>query len=442
MNAERRHLRDFLSAYFHQDWRAVHGTLDAIASDYRARSSPGRLDALLGELERLQKENHDDATLEHELEALGSEVDPYAVASGPRDWLRQIRAALAGGGHRDDDLGSGWPAEMWVPRREAFDALERSLMDRDTVVVSGLAGTGKTSLALWFADRHASRYDAGAHVFACHRYLHGRDVVSSLPRNGRSLIVLDELDRLDDPSGVLASLRTHSPQARVIVTTRLSTVGLLPDVPHVALGPLPLRDVLEALRDVVPAEMVTRVWEAAHGHPLLLRLSFERLRKGASGEELLSLLRPRRWPGVVEETAGEATRDEASTLLAACEAALSDAATGLAGGEYDLIVHALGEHGWTVETVGLRLGSGELLSAHVPGGARFLFCIDRSVWRSGTRLMGVDVIETTPTPAHGEVRVKIAVSPAGGRGVVRHLHTAVDSASYFRVADALKTRNP
>lgn len=83
-------LQNFLSAYFHQDWRVEHDAPDAVVSDFLDHEGVAEIAAVRADLARLQARDLDEPALGTQLRALGSEYDPSLDGSGWRDWLATL----------------------------------------------------------------------------------------------------------------------------------------------------------------------------------------------------------------------------------------------------------------------------------------------------------------------------------------------------------------
>lgn len=84
-------LENFLSAYFHQDWRAEHATPDAVVTYFLGSESDEQLAEVRADLARLSAGDLDEAALAERLRALGSEYDPTRDGSTWRGWLAALR---------------------------------------------------------------------------------------------------------------------------------------------------------------------------------------------------------------------------------------------------------------------------------------------------------------------------------------------------------------
>lgn len=69
-------LENLLAAYFHQDWRMEHDSVEAVVDYYRGSESPEMVAALRTELAALQAEGLDDAALGAKLQGMGCEYVP------------------------------------------------------------------------------------------------------------------------------------------------------------------------------------------------------------------------------------------------------------------------------------------------------------------------------------------------------------------------------
>jgi hypothetical protein len=84
-------LENFLSAYFHQDWRVEHDTPGAVASSFIDCEDDEQVGEVRAELARLASLDLDEAELGDRLRALGSEYDPTRDDGSWRGWLASLR---------------------------------------------------------------------------------------------------------------------------------------------------------------------------------------------------------------------------------------------------------------------------------------------------------------------------------------------------------------
>jgi len=88
-------LENFLSAYFHQDWRSEHDTADAVVAYFVDSEDDEQLAEVRADLARLFAQDLDEIALANRLRALGSEYDPTLDGSSWRDWLASLRERFA-----------------------------------------------------------------------------------------------------------------------------------------------------------------------------------------------------------------------------------------------------------------------------------------------------------------------------------------------------------
>lgn len=88
-------LENFLSAYFHQDWRVEHDTPDAVASSFIDGEDDAQVGEVRAELTRLAGMELDEAALAERLRALGSEYDPTRDGGSWQGWLAALRERFA-----------------------------------------------------------------------------------------------------------------------------------------------------------------------------------------------------------------------------------------------------------------------------------------------------------------------------------------------------------
>jgi hypothetical protein len=87
-------LRNFLSAYFHQDWAVEHDTPGAVVDYFVEGESALQVAQLRDEIARLLEEGLDEDELAGQVRDLGSEYDPTLDGGNYREWLRDIEERL------------------------------------------------------------------------------------------------------------------------------------------------------------------------------------------------------------------------------------------------------------------------------------------------------------------------------------------------------------
>jgi contact-dependent growth inhibition (CDI) system CdiI-like immunity protein len=84
-------LENFLSAYFHQDWRVEHDTPDALALSFIDGEDDTQVGEVRNELARLASMDLEEAALGDRLRGLGTEYDPTREGGSWRGWLAALR---------------------------------------------------------------------------------------------------------------------------------------------------------------------------------------------------------------------------------------------------------------------------------------------------------------------------------------------------------------
>src|SRR3546814_1184700 len=80
-------LENFLSAYFHQDWRVEHDAPDAVVSSFLDGEDAEQVAAGRAELARLPAQDLGEEALGKRMRVLGCESDPTLAGGNRRDWL-------------------------------------------------------------------------------------------------------------------------------------------------------------------------------------------------------------------------------------------------------------------------------------------------------------------------------------------------------------------
>jgi hypothetical protein len=87
-------LRQFLGAYFHQDWPLDSGRWEDVADEFVAESTRSSVLETAAELRSLLAESLSDEQIEAVLEGLGCNVNPAAFQLGPGQWLHELEARI------------------------------------------------------------------------------------------------------------------------------------------------------------------------------------------------------------------------------------------------------------------------------------------------------------------------------------------------------------
>lgn len=88
-------LENFLSAYFHQDWAAEHGSPEAVVSHFLDHESDAEIANVRGDLARLAAFDLDESALAARFRKLGCEYDPARNGGSYRDWLAILATRFA-----------------------------------------------------------------------------------------------------------------------------------------------------------------------------------------------------------------------------------------------------------------------------------------------------------------------------------------------------------
>ena len=87
-------LRNFLSAYFHQDWAVEHYAPGAVVDYFVESESVLQVAQLRDEIARLLAQGMDEDELAGQVRELGSEYDPSLDGGNYQEWLRDIEERL------------------------------------------------------------------------------------------------------------------------------------------------------------------------------------------------------------------------------------------------------------------------------------------------------------------------------------------------------------
>lgn len=85
-------LENFLSACFHQDWAAEHGSPDTAGSHFLDHESDAEIAGVRNDLVRLAAQDLPELALAERFRALGSEYDPARDGGSHGEWLAELLA--------------------------------------------------------------------------------------------------------------------------------------------------------------------------------------------------------------------------------------------------------------------------------------------------------------------------------------------------------------
>src|SRR3546814_3851686 len=88
-------LGNFLSAYFHQDWRGEHDAPDAVVSSFLDGEDAAQVAAVRAELARLSAQDLGEEALGTRIRVLGCGCDPTLGRGSWRDWLATLVGRFA-----------------------------------------------------------------------------------------------------------------------------------------------------------------------------------------------------------------------------------------------------------------------------------------------------------------------------------------------------------
>src|SRR3546814_18996689 len=88
-------LENFLSAYFHQDWRVEHDAPDAAVSSFLDGEDTEKVAAVRAELARLSAQDMGEAALGNLTHVLGCEYDPTLHGARGHEWRAHRVGQLA-----------------------------------------------------------------------------------------------------------------------------------------------------------------------------------------------------------------------------------------------------------------------------------------------------------------------------------------------------------
>jgi predicted ATPase/DNA-binding XRE family transcriptional regulator len=264
-------------------------------------------------------------------------------------------------GRRQPELGSQGdlphPLTPLVDRTTELALLEAVLdpgSDRRLVTVTGLAGTGKTRLAIGAAARLHPRYASHVRFVPLAATEAGRvadavaTALSTVPTriaaavgDRPTLVVLDSFEHVLDDAAWLAGLLQHAPTLRVLVTSRVR-LGISGEQ-ELPLGPLGADDAarlfLDRARDLVPDLLaddvaIAEICRLTSGLPLPLELAAAQV-----GHLPLHLLTDRLRSGLADanRVVQDAVAWSISSLSADARSVLAGASMFAAGARFEAL---------------------------------------------------------------------------------------------------------
>ncbi|MEM7501844.1 MAG: contact-dependent growth inhibition system immunity protein [Pseudomonadota bacterium] len=90
-------LRQFLSAYFHEDFEVENGSWEDAVAKFRGTESPATVEVVSRQLGELLERDVPDSELRGVLFDLGCYLDPVGLETTARSWLGQVRNLLDSG---------------------------------------------------------------------------------------------------------------------------------------------------------------------------------------------------------------------------------------------------------------------------------------------------------------------------------------------------------
>lgn len=209
--------------------------------------------------------------------------------------------------------------ERFTGRRQELDVLAREIIAHDPKVVgiTGAPGSGKTALAMMFAQIHRDAFPAGAYHIHSSPMETLQDTVSASVSNPSApyLLILDDLESRQPPQQFeeIARLRRARPSARLICISRSHSWSGQADL-TLELGNLNHAEVEELIRKLGVSSSglaeTTQLLQSIDGHPLTLRLVADLLRSSSrTPRELWQYLQSFSYSGLVDATGKPLTSD-------------------------------------------------------------------------------------------------------------------------------------
>lgn len=177
-------------------------------------------------------------------------------------------------------------------RWRQMQELETLLLDPSHRIVNvhGAPGSGKTSLAVAFRERHLDRFPGGSLLVMGSRSFEPGMAVQGLSGQGRSLLVLDEVDRVPLPTltEALSLVRRMSPTVGVL-TTSSTPVSMGADTRFLAMPPLSAPQIVELLarQSGVSPRRLEKLASILAGNALAAEQASQRLASGMPAERIV-----------------------------------------------------------------------------------------------------------------------------------------------------------
>jgi len=307
----------------------------------------------------------------------------------------------------DDPAFVGMNAELAWLDTHLLDAARR---DGRSLVIVGMGGVGKTALVShWLSSRRYDRIPLWVDLYstpnpsiaidAFRTYLHAQ-------RRGEFIVILDGSEGLSDEEyqRAIGTIFNFKAVRSLIFTTRRAP--RIPQAETLSIGPLAQADAAELLKALSPGdltpELITQITDAAKGHPLVIRLLADVLRRegAAALRELIQgriydLSRTIAVPST-EIVAAAAPRiiTAASALIDALKKQPAEIHALSPRKFEELLADLLSDMGWEVElTQQTRDGGKDILAYLNTDLGRFLCLVEAKHYRRD-RKVGVELVRT------------------------------------------------
>jgi hypothetical protein len=447
------HLPNFMRAYLNEDWDLEYGTFEQAIEAFKGDASPEERDLVVAELRRALATTHPEGFAPL-LDELGTDINPEPWG-GPQSLLQAVLQALARDGQQHSPLvpvTRSTSGPWWLERPEALNRMTSALDTAGAVGLIGERGVGKSSLAREYADQHAARYPGGVH-FVLGRLGEEASTDDLIARATlRSLVVLDDADRLD-PRALSRVLDRRPRHVHVIITanTRRLPTDVASHLQEVLVGSFDRDQLLAVLSKELPSDLVPDVVDRTQGRPLLVAIAVDAFRRGRDPIDSLSFWNPRVWPGAhappgtTRWTSREDRWSPPSLARALRKRLLTPPETAVLASQQAAVEWAgdwlLGQ-GVEVRTLGIPTESvARLYLARHDREGSFLFSIDMRPWRRhAVDLELVREVHAAPEPG-GQVNIDVAMlQPINDEtyqaGPV--LHEIIEPDNYARLVEDLE----
>jgi Restriction endonuclease len=178
--------------------------------------------------------------------------------------------------------------------------------------LSGAPGSGKTTLAVRFAEVNSGRFPGGTTLLIGPRAGEERAILDRLPAGSRALLILDEADRspVEALGPLLRRLRSERPLTSVLMTSSIH-LGVGPETRSVVMPPLEPGQIVSLLsQQAAPTpQQVKRLASLLSGNASAASAASARLAAGVPAARVIEWLESGHLPTAVDPAGRELPAD-------------------------------------------------------------------------------------------------------------------------------------